>query len=64
VWLICECRRCHRYVVVTDYSLLRCAVNKNGEGAIHLAAYRDHLVIVKYLISEAGVDKNVRGEVI
>jgi len=47
--------------VVTDWSLLRCAVHKCGDGAIHWAAYRGHLDIVKYLISEAGVDKNVRG---
>ena len=43
--------------------MLNCAVNKNGDAAIHLAAWRGRVEVVKYLISEAGVDKNVRGQV-
>jgi len=42
---------------------LRCALNKDGDGAIHKAAENGSLDIVKYLIVEAGVDKNVRGNV-
>jgi len=34
-----------------------------GDMAVHYAAEQGHLDIVKYLISEAGVDKDVRGEV-
>jgi len=43
--------------------MLNYAVNKNGDMAIHLAAVYGHLDIVKYLISNVGVDKNVRGAV-
>jgi len=43
--------------------MLYCAVNQFGEMAIHLAAWYGHLDIVKYLICDAGVDVNVRGEV-
>ena len=43
--------------------MLNCAVNKNGDMAIHWAAYGGQLDVVKYLICEAGVDVNVRGEV-
>ena len=43
--------------------MLRSAVNKFGEMAIHLATWYGHLDIVKYLICKAGVDVNVRGEV-
>jgi len=43
--------------------MLNCAVKKHGNMAIHFAAMRGHLDIVKYLISGAGVDTNVRGRV-
>ncbi len=43
--------------------MLNGAVNEAGDMAIHLAAWYGHLDIVKYLISDAGVDKNVRGRV-
>jgi len=43
--------------------VLRCAVNQYGDAAIHMAVENGSLDIVKYLISEAGVDKNVRGQV-
>ena len=40
--------------------MLCCAVNKNGNAAIHYAASCGSLDVVKYLICEAGVDVNVR----
>jgi len=43
--------------------MLCCAVNKNGNAAIHWAAARGSLNIVKYLICDAGVDVNVCGSV-
>ena len=43
--------------------MLNCAVDKNDEMAIHWAAFRGHLDVVKYLICDAGVDVNVRGGV-
>ena len=43
--------------------MLHCAVNKDGDAAIHRAAVYGSLDIVKYLICDAGVDVNVRGAV-
>ena len=39
--------------------MLCCALNKDGEGAIHWAAMHGSLEIVQYLICDAGVDVNV-----
>jgi len=43
--------------------MVRCAVNKIGNAAIHYADLYGSLDIVKYLICKAGVDVNVRGAV-
>ena len=43
--------------------MLCCAVNKDGDAAIHCAAEHGSLNTVKYLICDAGVDVNVRGRV-
>ena len=40
-----------------------CAVNQTGCMAIHRAAEFGSLGVMEYLIREAGVDKNVRGQV-
>jgi len=43
--------------------MLCCAVNKNGDTAIHKAVYWGKLDIVKYLIQHAAVEVDVRGMV-
>lgn len=55
----------HLLFILLCVALLRCgAVSiKYRDGAIHKAAAFGHLNVVKYLISEAGVDKNVIGGV-
>jgi len=40
-----------------------CVCVKLGDMAIHCAAWSGSLDVVQYLMSEAGVDKNVRGGV-
>jgi len=40
-----------------------CLCNKPGDMAIHKAAFKGALDIVKYLIQHAAVDVDVKGEV-
>jgi len=55
-----DVQMCCDSLIITS---LYCIGQKDGNGSIHIAAWCGRLNIVKYLINNAAVDKNVRGRV-